>query len=168
MGSDAAGTIRPYYVLRYQYTHMASQLASVGSVTTVGVTAHSQDSESTRVATGTGEFVIGTEATPLEYLLGSLAACLNVVGRLVAADHGIVLGGMEVGVEGDIDPARYEGETTDVRAGFREVRVAVSVDADADPATLRAWMAETTDRCPVADHLGGSSTLTVDVERARQ
>lgn len=146
---------------------MAQKTVGTETLTTVDVTGYGRGGESTRVETGTAEFVIGTEATPLEYLLGSLAACFNVVGRLVAAERGVPVRGMEVHVEGDLDPAKYEGETTDARAGFQQVRVDVTVDTDADEATLRAWVAEVTERCPVADNLGSSSTLTVDVERAR-
>ena len=40
----------------------------------------------------------------------------------------------------------------------------VTVETDAD--VLREWAAETKERCPVANNLAGSSTLTVDVERA--
>jgi uncharacterized OsmC-like protein len=140
---------------------------STDDLKTIAITGHSQGAQSTSVDAEQSEFVIGKEASPLEYLLGSLAACINVIGHLVAKDHDIVLRNLDVDVEGDIDTARYMGEDTEPRAGFQVIRVRTTVDADTDDqAALQAWMDEVAERCPVADNLRNTSDVEVSVEQA--
>ena len=136
------------------------------SLQTIEVTGHSQGPKSTHVEADGAEFVVGKEASPLDYLLGSLVACINVIGHLVARDRGITIRDLDVHVEGDIDPAKYKGEATAPRAGFQAMRVRVTVDADADEETLAAWMDEVAERCPVADNLRNVSDLEVAVASA--
>jgi len=143
---------------------MASE--STETLTTVAVTGHSQGPKSTHVEASDSEFVVGKEASPLEYLLGSLAACINVIGHMVAKDRELALRDLDVQVAGDIDARKYRGEATEPRAGFQTVRVAVTVDADADRETLESWMDDVAERCPVADNLKHDSEVEVSVERA--
>jgi len=133
--------------------------------TTITVTGRSEGPKRTTIETAETEFVVG-EASPLEHLLGSLAACINVIGHLVAKERDIVLRDLDVRVEGDIDPERYKGGETDSRAGFGAIRAAVTVDADVDADALQAWMDEVEERCPVADNLAAGTDVHVDVERA--
>jgi uncharacterized OsmC-like protein len=132
--------------------------------TTIGIDAHAEGPRTTTVETDAGAFVVGEPASPLEHLLGSLAACLNVIGHLVAKDHGIVLRSLDVTVEGDIDTARYKGESTTSRAGFEAIRVRVLVEATADESALTTWLEATEARCPVADNLGAGTDLTTTLE----
>jgi len=136
------------------------------STTTIEITGHSRGPKSTHIETADTEFVVGKEASPLEYLLGSLAACMNVIGHLVAKDHGIVIRDIDVRVSGDIDTAKYKGEATEPRAGFRTIRVDVAVDADADDEALMAWLADVEERCPVAENLDTGTDLETSVGRA--
>jgi uncharacterized OsmC-like protein len=136
------------------------------STTTVEITGHGRGPKSTHVETADAEFVIGKDASPLEYLLGSLAACMNVIGHLVAKDHGFVLRDIDVHVAGDIDPSRYKGESTTPRAGFQSIRVDVTVDADADDEALDAWLHEVEERCPVAENLDNGTHIEASVGRA--
>jgi uncharacterized OsmC-like protein len=131
--------------------------------TTVTVTGRSEGPKRTTVETADGEFVIG-DASPLEHLLGSLAACINVIGHLAAKERDIVIRGLDVRVDGDIDPTAYRSGGTESRAGFASIRAHVTVDADAD--ALRDWMATVEDRCPVADNLGFGTDVHVAVARA--
>ena len=142
---------------------MASE--SSATETTVTVTGRSEGTKRTTIEAADTEFVIG-DASPLEHLLGSLAACINVIGHLVAKERGIVIHDLDVRVEGDIDPAKYKGGETDSRAGFGSIRAHTTVDADADADTLADWMATVEERCPVADNLGTGTDVHVDVERA--
>jgi uncharacterized OsmC-like protein len=142
---------------------MARESSATG--TTITVTGRSEGPKRTTIETTDGEFVIG-DASPLEHLLGSLAACLNVIGHLVAKERGIVVRDLDVRVDGDIDPAKYKGGETDSRAGFGSIGAHVAVDADADADALRDWLAEVEDRCPVADNLGSGTDVRVEVDRA--
>jgi uncharacterized OsmC-like protein len=91
-----------------------------------------------------------------------------VIGHLDAKDHGIVLRACDVTVGGDIDTARYRGESTTSRAGFEAIRVRVLVEATADGSELTTWLEATETRCPVADDLGAGTdpTTTLEVVRA--
>jgi len=135
------------------------------STTTIAVTGRSEGPKRTTIETAETEFVIG-EASPLEHLLGSLAACINVIGHLVAKERDIVLHDLDVHVEGDIDPAKYKGGETASRAGFGAIRAQVIVDTDADADTVGDWMATVEERCPVADNLGAGTDVHVEVESA--
>jgi len=140
-------------------------MAQESTATTITVTGRSEGPKRTTIETVDTEFVVG-DASPLEHLLGSLAACLNVVGYLVATERGIVIRDLAVDVEGDIDPAKYKGGETDARAGFSSIRAHVTVDTDADDADLRDWMATVEERCPVADNLTDGLDLHVEAEHA--
>lgn len=137
--------------------------ASDRSLSTITVSGHGQGPKSTHVETADAEFVVGKEASPLEYLLGSLAACVNVIGHMVAKDRGIVIEALDVEVAGDIDPGKYKGDATEPRAGFQALRVRVSVDADDE--TMRGWLDEVAERCPVADNLANAADLDVALDR---
>lgn len=145
---------------------MVQESTTTDTITTIGVTGYSQGPKSTHVEAANAEFVIGKEASPLEYLFGSLAACINVIGHLVAKDHEFVIDDMDIHVEGDIDTAKYKGESSEPRAGFQTIRVRVAVDSAADDESLTAWLNEVADRCPVADNLSNASEVDVTVERA--
>jgi len=133
------------------------------STTTIAVTGRSEGPKRTTIETAETEFAIG-EASPLEHLLGSLAACINVIGHLVAKERGIVLRDFDIHVEGDIDPTKYKGGETASRAGFGAIRAQVTVDTDADADTVEDWMATVEERCPVADNLGAGTDVYVEVE----
>lgn len=142
---------------------MASE--SSATETTVTITGRSEGPKRTTIETATGEFVIG-DASPLEHLLGSLAACINVIGHLVAKERDIVIHGLDVRVEGDIDSAKYKTGASDSRAGFGSIRAHVTVDADTDADTLDEWMATVEDRCPVADNLAAGTDVHIEVAPA--
>lgn len=62
-------------------------------------------------------------ANPLEHLLNALAACLTATMVYHAALRGIHIEALESEIEGDIDLRGSLGISSDVRRGFREVRV---------------------------------------------
>lgn len=131
---------------------------------TVEITAQSEGPRRTHVDAEHHEFVIGENASPLDYLLGSLAGCLNIIGHLVARERDIAIDGMEITADGELDTAKYKGKSTASRAGFQSVHVHVAVETDADEATVREWFEAVEDRCPVADHLEQSTDLSASVE----
>lgn len=100
-------------------------------------------------------------ATPVEYVLAALAGCLNVVGHLIAKEMGFNLKGMEIDLEGDLNPARFMGKSKEERAGYKEVRVVIKADADADAETLKKWLKAVEDRCPVSDNILNSTPVKI-------
>jgi len=136
--------------------------------------------EGTRVRAETRhfEFVIdepeslgGTDAgpNPVEYLLGSLGGCLSIVGRVVADEMAIEIAELTVDLEGDLDPAKFQGADVDSRAGFQEVRASVQAELrsrDGEPVgddTREEWLARVEQRCPVSDNLGGETPIALNL-----
>ena len=71
-------------------------------------------------------------ANPVEYVLGALAGCLNVVGHVVAKEMNMPLNGLSIELEGDLDPAKFMGKSAKERAGYQEIRVKITPDTTAD------------------------------------
>ncbi|MFB6299095.1 MAG: OsmC family protein [Halobacteriales archaeon] len=117
-----------------------------------------------RIDTGDAEFVVGDDVNPVEYLLGSVLACLNSTATMVARDMDIDIESMDATIEADVDYARYRGEETDVRAGLQAIQVRFDVTTDADTATLETWLGAVEDRCPVTDNIVNETPFAVTVE----
>lgn len=100
-------------------------------------------------------------ANPLEYLLAALSGCLNVVSHMVAKEMGFELKGLEIELEGDLNPAKYMGMSDAERTGFKEVRVRIKPEADADAATLENWMKTVESRCPVDDNIANATPVKI-------
>jgi uncharacterized OsmC-like protein len=106
----------------------------------------------------------GTDAgpSPIQVLLMSLAGCLNVTGHEVAKQKGLKLHGMEIKIEGVMNPCAFIGCSFEERAGFQQIKI--TVDADMESATqaeIDAWLEETENRCPVTDNIRASTDITV-------
>ncbi len=117
----------------------------------------------TQVNTGDAEFVVGKDVNPVEYFLGSVLACLNSTGTMVARDMGIDIESLEATVEGDINYATYRGDDVDDRAGLQGLDVTLSVETAGD-ANLEAWFASVKNRCPVTDNVENETGLNVTLD----
>ena len=105
-------------------------------------------------------------ANPVEYLLGSLAGCLNVVFHLVAKEEGIRINKMGIKVSGAIDASRFLESGILNRAGFQSIDVAFNIDSDADEKTINELISKVKARCPVNDNLSNVTQLNYSVVRA--
>lgn len=103
-------------------------------------------------------------ANPVQYLLASLGGCLNVMGHVIAKEMNFTLRCMEIHLEGDLNPARLFGQPTEDRAGYKEIRVIIKPDADADRATLEKWLEAIESRCPVKDNLANPTPVKVSLK----
>ena len=135
-----------------------------------GVNAKSENGTKTEVVTRGFKMTIdepenmgGTNggANPVEYLLAALSGCLNVVGHLVAREMGFKLNGLELVLEGDLDPAKFSGKSMDGRAGYSEIRVTMKPNTDADKETLDKWIKAVESRCPVSDNISNPTPLHI-------
>lgn len=100
--------------------------------------------------------------SPVQVLLMSLAGCLNVTGHEVAKQRGLKLIGMEIKIEGVMNPCAFIGCSFEERAGFQHIQV--TVDADMPGATqeeIDAWLEETENRCPVTDNVRADTKISV-------
>ena len=132
--------------------------------------AHSESSTKTVVRARKFEMVLdepdsfgGTDEgpTPFEFLFGALAGCLNIVGHMVAKEMGFELRAVKFELAGDFDPGRFQGQDTTARAGYEEIRVIVTPDADADANTIEQWLRQVEERCPVSDNLRTATPLKI-------
>ena len=86
--------------------------------------------------------------TPMEYVLGALNGCLNVVIELVAKERGIALGDLRVSSSGLVDQRGLFG-TADVSPHFQSVDVTVTGTATGPAAQLADLQQTVLKRCPV-------------------
>ena len=142
----------------------------MGTTLKFGVQANSVNPTQTQVKARTFQMIIdepanlgGTDAgaNPVEYLLAALSGCLNVVGHLVAGEMGIKMRGISLDLEGELDPAKFMGKTSEGRAGYMSVKVTLRPDCDAEPEKLQKWLKAVESRCPVSDNIANATPVTI-------
>jgi uncharacterized OsmC-like protein len=102
--------------------------------------------------------------TPVEYLLHAIAACVTAGIATVAAARGVELTEVTSTVEGDIDLLGVLGLAgSEVRNGYRQVRLTVRVVGDADDETLRGIVEQSRRRSAVYDALTNPTPVLIDV-----
>jgi uncharacterized OsmC-like protein len=135
---------------------------------TFNVAASAESPTKTRVSTRDFEFVVDEPETlggsnagpnPVEYVLGALAGCMNVVAHQVAREMDIEVHGLELAIDGDLDPAKFMGKSDEPRAGYQEVRVDITADVDASDETVQQWLSAVEERCPVSDNLAHETPI---------
>ena len=90
-------------------------------------------------------------ASPIEAVLGVLAACQAITYRVWAATLGVALEHVRVEVTGDIDLLGFFGLDDAARAGFTALRIEVALDGP-EPRERYEELAAAVDRhCPVLD-----------------
>ena len=104
-------------------------------------------------------------ANPVEYLLAALAGCLNVVGHLVAKEMNMDLKRMEIEIEGKLNPEKFSGKETIDRAGFKEIKVLIKIETDADEETLKKWLEAVERRCPVSDNISNPTPVKITFKK---
>lgn len=91
--------------------------------------------------------------TPLEYFLFSLAGCVASIARIAAAQRKMDLRGMQVVVEGDLNPAGLLGKPSDDRVGFQSIVITAQIDADISDEAKQDFLDEVCGRCPLHDNI---------------
>lgn len=111
----------------------------------------------TDVATKSHSFIIdepismgGTNvgATPLEYLLGALAGCEEVIAQGVAKKLNFELRGLEFDVEGVLDPRGLAGEPG-IQPYFQKVTTIARVQTSETPERIQQLREAVDKQCPV-------------------
>ena len=100
---------------------------------------------------------------PVEYELGALLGCLNVVVHLVAKEQGVTLTSFSATARGDLDPAKFMGADTDVRAGYLAIEVTIVVEGDADADKLDEIARISESRCPVSDNIANTTPVAITI-----
>lgn len=100
-------------------------------------------------------------ANPVEFVLASLAGCINVMAHVAAAEMGMNLRGVTTSIAGVLNPSKLFGEPTAARAGFQAIEVKLTPDCDADSATIEKWLEVIADRSPVLDNLVNATPVKI-------
>ena len=103
-------------------------------------------------------------ATPVEYVLVGLGACLTAGIAAVAQNRGIQLRTVKATLEGAMDLQGILGIDSEVRNGFDGIKVSFEIDADAALDEIRALVAQSQKRSAVFDILTNPTDLTVEVK----
>ncbi len=90
-------------------------------------------------------------ANPVEYGLAALGSCQAITYRVWAAQLGVKLDKVEIGIDGDIDLRGFFGIDDRIRAGFSAVRINVSLSGPEDAARYQELAAAVDAHCPVLD-----------------
>lgn len=103
----------------------------------------------------------GHGATPHEYVLHALASCVAAGIATTAANRGITLTKIDSVARGSMDVRGILGIDPDVRNGFSNVDVEVSVEGDAGRSELDALIAASAKRSAVFDVLANPVQVSV-------
>jgi len=97
----------------------------------------------------------GTDAgpTPLDVQLMALGGCITAIGRIVANQRKLIVRGIEVTVEGEINTDGLLGKPSHHRVGFSAIVVHVRIDADMTAAEKTQFLHDVDARCPISDNL---------------
>lgn len=90
---------------------------------------------------------------PVEYILAGYAGCINVVAHLTAKELNIDASGLQISIEGDLNPARLFGTSYQERAGYQSLEVKLTTSKELNADVKRKWLQEIENRCPVNDNL---------------
>ncbi len=102
-------------------------------------------------------------ANPVEYVLAAFAGCLNVMGHIVAGEMGFELRGLDICIEGSLNPDKLFGKSDAERAGYKEIVVELKPDCDAAQDVLDRWIHAVESRCPVSDNIQNLTPVKVVV-----
>jgi uncharacterized OsmC-like protein/TusA-related sulfurtransferase len=103
----------------------------------------------------------------IEYLLGSVGACLAVGFQWRASQRGITVRNLEVALQAKAqDILVYLGLQEAGNPGLADVRAVVYVDADAEPDALEELLADTVRRSPVTQTLQNAVSFRAEIRKA--
>ena len=105
-------------------------------------------------------------ATPVEYVLVGLAACLSAGIASVAQNRNIQLHSVRATLEAGMDLQGVLGIDPDVRNGFDGIQVHYEIDADATPAQIAALVAQSQKRSAVFDIVANPTAVMVTATKA--
>lgn len=101
---------------------------------------------------------------PVEYLLAAYAGCINVVIHMVAKELQVTVSNIKINIDGDINPDRLFGLSTNDRAGYESLNVDIDLDSDASPELIDKLFEQVKYRCPVNDNLSNSTPIKYNIK----
>jgi uncharacterized OsmC-like protein len=101
--------------------------------------------------------------TPTEFVLHALAACLTAGLANIAAARGVTLTEVRSTVTGDIDLNGILGLNPEVRNGYQQITVHLTVKGDAPAETLRELVEQSRARSAVYDSVTNGVPVAIEV-----
>ncbi|MDX2379557.1 MAG: OsmC family protein [Acidimicrobiia bacterium] len=105
----------------------------------------------------------GYGPTPQEYVLHALAGCITAGVATTAAARKVELTKVTSKVVGNIDVRGVLGIDQAVRKGFSDITMEITVEGNADDATLRALVDGSRTHSAVYDMLTGATPVNIEV-----
>lgn len=99
---------------------------------------------------------------PVEYLLGALGGCINVLVTTFADQFSVEVRELNVHIEGDLDPDGFLGKNPNVRPGYEEIRYRIDIDSPSPNENIKALIDHVEKVCPVKDTLQGTIVKNTD------
>lgn len=99
-------------------------------------------------------------ASPVEFALGALISCQVVVYRLYAQGLGIQFDDISIVAEGDLDARRLFGIDETVRAGFTDIRLAITITGPETEERYQELRAVVDAHCPVLDLFANATPVS--------
>lgn len=93
---------------------------------------------------------------PVEYILGALGGCINVLVVTFAKKFDVEVKDLYVEIEGDLDSDGFLGKNTTVRPGYEEIRYKVHLESPSKLENIKALLSHVDRVCPVKDTLQGT------------
>ena len=103
--------------------------------------------------------------SPIEYLLSGIAGSINATGQIVAKELNMDLKSIQIEIKGSINTAKASGLNTKDRSGFETIDLVVKPVTTADLTTLKFWMDEIKERCPIYDNLLNTTPINLVVTK---
>lgn len=97
---------------------------------------------------------------PLDTFLFSLAACVSTIAKMVAREQNFVLNGIDVTVEGTLNPSGLAGKPSADPVGFKQIHISADIDAELTAAQKLAFLELVCERCPVHDNIMRTSQVS--------
>lgn len=104
-------------------------------------------------------------ASPVEFALGALISCQVVVYRLYAQALGIQVDDISIDAEGDLDARRLFGIDEGVRAGFSDVRLAITITGPESQERYEQLRDAVDAHCPVLDLFANATPVSASVRK---
>ena len=104
----------------------------------------------------------GLGPTPIDTFLTTIGACLGTVARIVAKQEALRIDYMEFDVFGEIDLDTLTGRSSDVRAGFKNIKVNFKIDSpDLNDEEKLAFIKRVDLRCPVSETISNGTNFVL-------
>lgn len=122
------------------------------------------DTRGFKVAVDEPKSLGGTDKAmnPVELLLCALGGCMSICASAFARTAGVDLKGFHVDLEGDLDPAGFQGRNPEVRKGFQQVRYHMHIESPSPAENIERLKKMIEERCPVSDTLRGVEVVPMD------